>query len=107
MTPLKGCLGNVFGWERVYNVCTYIYIFNYTYIYIYNYLYIYIYIYIYYVLKGYALCRQPLEVHVCVKLGSPTDAGAGVQSVLRRLPFCAYYGNKQSKMYLIKGSLEV
>jgi hypothetical protein len=42
-----------------------------------------------YILKGYALCRQPLEVHVCVKLGAPTDAGAGVQSFLRRLPFCA------------------
>ena len=57
-------------------------------------------------LIGYALpCRRPLEVHVCVKLSAPTDAG--VQSFFVACLFVFYHGNKPSKMYLIKGSLEV
>ena len=57
--------------------------------------------------KGYALCRRPLEVHVCVKLSAPTDAVAGVQSFFVACLFVHYHGNKPSKMYLIKGRLEV
>ena len=56
-------------------------------------------------LIGYALCRRSLEVHVCVKLGAPTDAG--VQSFFVACLFVLYHGNKPSKMYLTKGSLEV
>ena len=49
-------------------------------IYIYNYIYI----------KGLRpLPPTPGGSCLCEKLGAPTDAGAGVQSVLRRLPFCA------------------
>ena len=57
--------------------------------------------------KGCALCRRPLEVHVCVKLSAPTDAVAGVQSLFVACLFVLYHGNKPSKMYLIKGRLEV
>ena len=58
-------------------------------------------------IKGYALCRRPLEVPVCVKLSAPTDAGAGVQSFFVACRFVLYHGNKTFKMYPIKGSFQV
>jgi hypothetical protein len=48
-----------------------------------------------------------MEVHVCVKLSAPLDAGAGVQSFFVACLFVLYHGNKTPKMYPIKGGFLV